>query len=69
MFSAHLSTPVLPEKVYVGGDTVLPVFHVVHSIQFPGMFDFVVSYFFMVGVNKYTILLHLKNKKARAVGC
>lgn len=60
MFSAHLSTPVLPEKVDVGGDTVLPVFHVVHSIQFPGMVDFVVSIFYiMVGVNK-NILIHLK---------
>lgn len=46
MFSAHLSTPVLPEKVDVGGDTVLPVFHVVHSIQFPGMVDFFLSFRF-----------------------
>lgn len=59
MFSAHLSTPVLPEKVDVGGDTVLPFFHIVHSIQFPGMVDFVVSVFYiMVGVNK-NILIHL----------
>lgn len=61
MFSAHLSTPVLPEKVDVGGDTLLPVFHVVHSIQFPGIYvDFVVSVFYiMVCVNK-NILIHLK---------